>query len=223
MSERINAAEFVKQFNSLSVNEINKLLKGYVEENDADLSKEKHRFIIEDLQSKLKKYGINNACPHFGSSDVVSFGKNGNVQRFKCKACNKTFTPFTNTILEKTKYGWDVWVKMVEMVFEGHKIQYMHEILKKNYGLDSLNYKTVFLWVHKIIHAMAQMPMPNLSGVIQIDETFFRESQKGCSKLVSTLKGVERLPRYGRQSACYNIKCNTKNFQKRIDNIQTKV
>lgn len=46
---------------------------------------------------------------------------------------------------------------------------------------------------------MANMPMPALSGVVQVDETFVRESQKGSRHLKSTVSQNEvRNPRYGR-------------------------
>jgi len=39
--------------------------------------------------------------------------------------------------------------------------------------------------------------MPKLSGIIQVDETFIRQSQKGSRSLVSYLgMGEEREPRY---------------------------
>ena len=40
---------------------------------------------------------------------------------------------------------------------------------------------------------MAKMPHPKLKGVIQVDETFFREDQKGSKHLVSTVEGIEKL------------------------------
>jgi len=34
----------------------------------------------------------------------------------------------------------------------------------------------------KLIHSIANLPQPKLTGNIQIDETFIRESQKGRRK-----------------------------------------
>lgn len=48
--------------------------------------------------------------------------------------------------------------------------------------------------------------MPKLSGVIQIDETFIREAQKGSRSLISYLgKEDEREPRYGRKPSKYGV------------------
>lgn len=197
MFSAISTADLQRQINTMPPTEVIKLMKNYQRTTDVDIKQTLDDFIFEDLQDKLKKNGINSACSSCDSKNVVSFGYNGKIQRFKCKDCNKTFTLFSGTILEKTKYGWDVWVKMVEMVLNHYPMEHMQETLKKDFGLDDINYKTVFMWQHKILHAMAEMPMPKLNGVIQIDETFFRESQKGSRHLESTLKGEERKPRYG--------------------------
>ena len=57
----------------------------------------------------------------------------------------------------------------------------------------------------KLIHAIAELSMPKLKGVIQIDETFVRESQKGTRNLKSFLKGEERTSRYGKVPSKYGI------------------
>lgn len=61
------------------------------------------------------------------------------------------------------------------------------------------NIKTLWLWRLKLIHSIATLPQPTLTGNIQIDETFIRESQKGSRKLTSYIKGEERKARYGLQ------------------------
>ncbi len=197
MFSAISTADLQRQVNAMPPTDVIKLMKNYQRKTDVDIKQPIDDFVFADLQDKLKKNGINSVCPSCDSKSVVGFGYNGKIQRFKCKDCGKTFTLFTGTILEKTKYGWDVWVKMVEMVLNHYPMEHMQETLKKDFGLDDINYKTVFMWQHKILHAMAEMPMPKLDGVVQIDETFFRESQKGSRHLESALKGEERKPRYG--------------------------
>lgn len=55
---------------------------------------------------------------------------------------------------------------------------------------------------------MAKMPHPKLKGVIQVDETFFREDQKGSKHLVSTVEGIERTARYGPAPSKYGVTVN---------------
>ena len=97
---------------------------------------------------------------------------------------------------------------MTEMVLNHYPMEHMLELLKKDFGLDNLDLKTIFLWTHKILHTMASMPCPSLSGVVQIDETFFRESQKGSRNLTSPIKNEERKPRYGRIPSKYGTMGN---------------
>lgn len=201
----ITKKEIQSSLNTLSLNDFLSLVDGYSKSNGVDLDSVKSKLITDDLQNRLINNGINTTCPYCNSSNKISFGKNGNVKRFKCKDCNKTFTPFTNTILEKTKIHWDIWVKVVQLVILNTPVEKIQKILIKDYGLSDLNYRSVFLWKHKIIHALAQMPMPKLSGIIQVDETFFRESQKGSRELESTIKGEIRLPRYGYRPSKYGV------------------
>ena len=78
--------------------------------------------------------------------------------------------------------------------------------MEKNYEYDSINRKTVWLWRMKIIHALASIPMPKLTGIVQIDEIFIRESQKGSRELVSTInKSDIRMHRYGRRPSKLGI------------------
>lgn len=182
--------------------------QAYSKSTGTDISTAKKKLITDDFQNRLFNNGINTNCPYCKSNNIVGFGKNGNIKRFKCKDCNKTFTLFTNTILEKTGYHWDIWIAVLHMVLNDRPTEYIQEVLIKDYGLKDINYKTVFLWKHKLINAMANMPMPKLSGIIQIDETFFRESQKGSRELESTIKGETRYPRYGRRASKYGVMGN---------------
>ena len=81
----------------------------------------------------------------------------------------------------------------------------MVNVLEKDYGCTNINEKTVWLWRMKLIHSIANLPQPKLTGNIQIDETFVRESQKGSRELVSYINGEKRTPRYGKAPSKYGI------------------
>lgn len=199
MAKKLTTADLQEQLNTLSLSEVLSMLKAYSEATGTDISEAKNRLVTDDLQNRLSTYGINTTCPHCGSENYIRNGSNDNIKRFKCKDCGKSFTLFSGTILEKTKYHWDIWVEVVWKVLNDFYLEDMQTILINDFGLTDLNYKTVFLWKHKIVHALAEMPMPQLSGIVQVDETYFRESQKGSRKLTSTVKGEKRQPRYGRR------------------------
>ncbi len=162
---------------------------------DQQLTPEREDY--ERLQAKLWAHGINSSCPYCGSKNICNNGWNNNMRRLQCKDCGKIFSLFTGTILEKSQFDWEVWVKMTEMHLNEYPMENMLNVLKIDYGLESLHLNMVFAWKHKLLHAMAAMPTPKLRGVIQVDETFFREAQKGSKHLESTVKGFERKPRFG--------------------------
>ena len=155
--------------------------------------------VTNSLETKLHNLKVNCTCPKCKSSIIVKNGKRPNgIQEYKCKDCGTKFTKFTNTILEKTRWHWDIWVKVLEMTINNFSIKKMVNILEKDYGCTNINEKTVWLWRMKLIHAIANLPQPKLTGNIQINETFIRESQKGSRNLVSYIKGEERVARQGR-------------------------
>ena len=60
------------------------------------------------------------------------------------------------------------------------------------------------LWLvrHKILHALSEMSFKTLEGVIEIDEKYFREVQKGSDKLISFAdRRSSRRPRYHQESS----------------------
>lgn len=62
------------------------------------------------------------------------------------------------------------------MTINYFSLKEMQNVLEKDYGCVGISENTIFLWKHKLIHAVASLPMPKLSGVIQVDETFIREA-----------------------------------------------
>ena len=91
------------------------------------------------------------------------------------------------------------------MTINNFSIKKMVNVLEKDYGCTNINEKTVWLWRMKFIHSIANLPQPKLTGNIQIDETFIRESQKGSRNLVSYIKGEERIARYRLNPSKYEI------------------
>lgn len=183
----ITKTEVQDTINSLSFIELKKLLNTYSEVNKVDMSKSIAVLSVSDLQDRLEALHINNTCPYCNSPNRKLNDTRNKVKRYKCSDCNKTYSVFTDTILEKTKYHWDIWVAVLEMLLNNYSLPKMQNVLEKDYGCIGINYKTVFLWRHKLLFALSKMPMPKLSGVIQVDETFLRESQKGSRNLISTI------------------------------------
>ena len=160
------------------------------------------------LQQKMLAENIHNACPHCGSASFVKCGTKPNgLTCFKCKACGRKFNVFTGTVLESTHWQWELWVKVLEMTINDYSVRDIVNVLVRDYGCTGIDHKTVWQWQLKLIHALASIPTPTLTGVIEIDETFPRECQKGsrCLKNYLPEKFMARLPRYGYQPSILGI------------------
>lgn len=193
----LEAEEYIK---TLSYEEFNKLVKKYHDNAGRDSGEEWNKLVVSDLDERLEKLGINNTCPKCGSESRVKNGTRNHVQLYKCKDCRTKYSRFTGTILEKSRWHWNLWIKVLEMTINEYSIHDMVNVLENDYGCVGIDYKTVWMWRLKLIHALATMEMPKLTGVIQVDETFVRESQKGSRDLVSYIgKSETRIPRYGRR------------------------
>ena len=65
--------------------------------------------VTNSQETKLHNLKVNYTCPKCKSSIIVKNGKKPNgIQEYKYKDCGTKFTKFTNTILEKTRWHWDI-------------------------------------------------------------------------------------------------------------------
>lgn len=194
------------QMADLSPEQFKALVQTYAKANGGDARREWDKSIFAVSEQHLADLGINRACPACGSITVVHNGlTDAGIQRFRCQDCGKSFTRFTGTLLEKSRFPWEVWVEVLRMTLNGDSLETMVSLLTQDYAYacEGINTKTLFTMRHKLVFAMASITPPKLMGVIQMDETVFRESQKGSRQLVSYLKGVDREPRYGYQPSKY--------------------
>ena len=175
------------------------IVQDYARISGKSFEQELKAITVTSLQMRLESLGINSSCPKCGSEIIKKSGvRNSGIQVYRCTVCGVRFTRFTGTILEKTRWHWDVWIKVLQETLTDSSIPRTVNVLEQDFGCDGIDPKTVWLWRMKLIHALASHPMPKLTGVIQVDETFIRESQKGSRALVSNVKGEERTARYGR-------------------------
>ncbi len=201
----ISREDVKKYLCSLPYSEFVKIATYYAESNGISISSDMGDFARINLDKRLEKLGINSTCPCCQSDKVIKYGNRDNVQVYKCKACTKKFSRFTGTILEKSRWQWELWVKVLEMTLNEYSLTDMLNVLEKDYCCPDIDIKTIWLWRMKLYHAMANMPSEILSGVIQVDETFVRESQKGSKHLISFLSKEERIPRYGRHPSKFGV------------------
>ncbi len=129
--------------------------------------------LLKDIRETRFSGGL--ACLHCGSVAVKRNGKYRSRQRYLCKDCGKSFNDMTNTPLPGTKHP-DKWLKYFEMMVEGYTLPKIAEKL-------DIHVSTAFYWWNKILNAIRSLGNQDLKGVVESDETFFLESEKGKKEI----------------------------------------
>jgi transposase-like protein len=124
-------------------------------------------------QDKLSNKQI--GCPHCNSLKYYKYGKDKGSLRFKCKECNRTFTEHTGT--------WLAGLHKKEIVNEYLELMYQEKPLDKIKSTLSINKKTAFDWRHKILSSFEDVEKKDFNGIVESDETFFLQSEKGSKSL----------------------------------------
>ena len=126
--------------------------------------------MVGDVREKRFTDGL--ACVYCGSVSVKRNGTYRSRQRYLCKDCGKSFNDMTGSPLSGTKYAHK-WFEYFEMMIEGQSS--FRKIAKKL----KIHLSTAFYWRHKILFALQSLGHKKLEGIIESDETFFLESNKG--------------------------------------------
>ncbi|MFD2191840.1 IS1595 family transposase [Pistricoccus aurantiacus] len=112
-------------------------------------------------------------CPHCGDEHPAKWGHAGGLQRYRCQSlrCHKTFNALTGTPLAKLQHR-DKWLDYLRCMRDSLTLR----VSASRVGIDL---KTAFRWRHRFLKTSAQDNANSLSGIIEVDETFFLESCKG--------------------------------------------
>jgi transposase-like protein len=129
---------------------------------------------LKELQKRIReaRYSGGIACVHCGSRAVKRNGTYRSRQRYLCRDCGKSSNDMTNTPFSGSRYP-QKWVKYIELMVEGYTLPKIAKILK-------IHLSTAFYWRHKVLDALGSHGFNQLEGIVESDETFFRESLKGC-------------------------------------------
>lgn len=204
---------------AMPANELMSLLAGVMSQRNENYDKIIAGIANQDIQKHLDALDEHKtACPKCGGTVIRKNGKRNNIQRYRCltigedgKPCGHAFTDLSGTIFEKTRFSWDAWVEVVYQLINWNSIAVTQAELSETYFYPNVDEKSIWLMRLKIMNALATLPSPKLSGIIQVDDTFLREVQKGSRKLVNPLPesfGIERIAR-NKDAKDVKVECGT--------------
>ena len=164
--------DMYEQFSDLTKDEQIKLFFAMKEDLFPDSTTNISNKIV-DIREKRFSNGL--ACVHCGSMSVKRNGTYKARQRYLCKDCGKSFNDMTASPLSGTKYPHK-WIKYIEMMVAGRSLRAIAKELK-------IHLSTAFYWRHKVLFALQSLGHQKLLGIVESDETFFLESDKGKKNL----------------------------------------
>lgn len=111
------------------------------------------------------------ACPHCAGTRIVCNGSASGLQRYKCRACQRTFNALSKTPLARLRMKVK-WLQQEDVLARGLIIR----MASAELGVAP---STAFRWRHRFLQLAQPVKAPALTGVVEADETFFLRSSKG--------------------------------------------
>jgi transposase-like protein len=110
-------------------------------------------------------------CPSCQCEHMNKWGQKGGVQRFRCKGCGKTCNALTGSPLADLGHR-EAWTEFAVAMKEGLSLLEAAEACR-------IDLTTAFRWRHRWLQKPCDQKGSEFTGIVEADETFFLESQKG--------------------------------------------
>ena len=120
------------------------------------------------------RFAAKATCPHC-QGDGQKWGFAAGLRRYRCRSCKTTFNALTGTPLASLKKRQKLAAYGQAMV-DGLS-------LRKAAKRVGINLSTAFDWRHRLLKLPAKAKPKTLDGVVEADETYILESEKGSRKL----------------------------------------
>jgi len=118
------------------------------------------------------------SCPSCGGVKISGNGKYKGVQRYVCRQCTKYFRSTTGKLTHNLKKS-ELLTKYMYNMLLGYSI-------RKCATETGISIQTSFDWRHKITSAFDELRPKSFEGIVESDDIFFLESDKGNKELERT-------------------------------------
>ncbi|MBD8656212.1 IS1595 family transposase [Oxalobacteraceae sp. CFBP 13730] len=119
-------------------------------------------------------------CPRCGNERCYRHGFANDLQRYRCCACGRTFNDLTGTPLARLRLK-SKWLAYSKALLDSLPV-------RKAADRIEVHRNTAFRWRHRFLHWVKLDRPAALNGIVEADETFMLESQKGS-------RTIDRPPR----------------------------
>ena len=114
-------------------------------------------------------------CPHCGCTRKHRCGQASGLQRFRCLGCRRSHNALTGTPLARLRKK-ECWLPYLQCVLESRTVRDAARVV----GVDRT---TSFRWRHRFVPGAMRDRPKTLSAIVEADETYRLESQKGSRNL----------------------------------------
>jgi transposase-like protein len=114
-------------------------------------------------------------CPHCGCARKHRCGQASGLQRFRCLGCRRSHNALTGTPLARLRKK-ERWLPYLQCVLESRTVRDAARVV-------NVHRTTSFRWRHRFVPGAMRDRPKVLSAIVEADETYRLESQKGSRKL----------------------------------------
>lgn len=122
-------------------------------------------------------------CPRCQHRRTIRWGVANGTQRWRCPACEKTFNKLSGTPLAYSKRREELFAASLNMV--GNEPKSCRRLAEQL----GVHWMTVWRWRIKALKTLEEYGDEGLAGLVEADETFFRESRKGSREWAQHRRG----------------------------------
>ena len=145
---------------------------------EASLSTARRR---ADAVVEIDAVGQARGCPHCGGKERSSWGSTrAGAQRWRCKGCERTWTGRTGSPLARI-HRPGLFIEVVRNMLDPNEEPLSCRKLGRRLGVSR---DTVWRWRMVVFEELKAVLPSAMSGIIETDETYQRESRKGSREWV---------------------------------------
>ncbi|QYG02905.1 MULTISPECIES: IS1595 family transposase [Massilia] len=157
---------------------------------------------VADCIALIEQAAIGKCCPRCGGARSHRCGQASGLQRWRCLACGRSYNALSGTPLAHLRKK-EHWLDYLQCLLDSRTVRASADAVQ-------VHRTTSFRWRHRMVAGFIHERAARLGGVVEADETYLLESQKGSRKLTRPPRqrgGVARHRGVGRDHDCQLVAC----------------